>query len=519
MPPKRSIPLAVICRRLRKQSIHAICERFVVSIPDIEKWDPNILQQVLDTSKKAGNTLQRLGDGLDGTKKSLEGWRGPAADAWQEEHGKVRTKVDEQIGQAGTVGSIASTAIADVTYIVNQLKAIRAMPEQNGMKIMPDGSVVDPQAGISDPQVALTRLAIQQTAEEQLKALIAQANATEVEVANALRAAVGDAAKIQPVPSGAPSAPTAKQIEQKKNQTEVFQKAFGRPPTSPADWKTAETLDPHSYSPKTHGTPPNIVVGRIKPVPGQGVVQANMFIPGKDAIAPSIDLSRPMFPHGQSNAGDNRGFNPNAPSEANRVQVTVDYENGLVTVRQNPSVNLATGEVKPGTPDVAVTQKPDGGVLIKYNAADPFSPGGQGLAKALNYSVNGEIAVQPGTSGPSVGGNVTTFPSLEVTHTAPTGQVASVLQSAPTFATNEFGPMVGLLPPTKAIGDVGLLGDFNSYFPAPQGGLTAPLGPSHLPGAIPITPPLSIVPPTLTSLGPVSDIPDIPVRTPVHIPK
>jgi hypothetical protein len=157
--------------------------------------------------------------------------------------------------------------------------------------------------------------------------------------------------------------------------------------------------------------------------------------------------------------------------------------------------------------------------LIKYNAADPFSPGGQDLAKALNYSVNGEIAVQPSVSGPAVGGNITTFPALEVTHTAPGGQVTSLLQSPPTFVTNEFGPMVGLLPPTKAIGDVGLLGDFNSYFPAPHGGLTVPFGPNHLPGAAPIAPPLSIVPPTLTALGPVSAIPDIPVRTPVHIPR
>ncbi|SIJ32891.1 Uncharacterised protein [Mycobacteroides abscessus subsp. bolletii] len=486
----------------------------MVDIPDIEQWDPAVLQQVLDAAKNSGNSLYKLGEGLDGTKKSLESWDGQTAEAWRAEHGKVRTDINAQHGQTQKAASTISAAIDDVRWCVNELKDARAAPEAMGMKIQPDGTVVDPQERkTKSTQESFDRLRVRTTAQERLKALIVKATATDVEVANALRMAVGDIDKIAPIPAGAPSAPTAKQVEQKKNQTEAFQKVFGRAPTTPADWKSAEALDPHSYDPKNKGTPPNIVAGKIQPVPGQGVVQGNLFIPGKDAVAPTVDPKRPLFLQGLLNSGDNRGFNPNAPSEANRVQLTVDYENGIVVARQNPSVNMTTGAVQPGIPDVSVAQNTNGAVLVHYNTADPFSPGGDGVGKMLNYSVNGDLAIQPGVTGPKVGGNITTFPSLEVVHTAPDGQVTSLLQSAPSFVTNEYGPMVGLLSPTKSVGDIGIISDFNSYFPTPTG-----LLPGGVPGVMSMTLPLTIVPPTLTPLGGIGSIPNIPAHAPVQMP-
>jgi hypothetical protein len=63
--------------------------------------------------------------------------------------------------------------------------------------------------------------------------------------------------------------------------------------------------------------------------------------------------------------------------------------NGVVVARQNPSINADTGEVRAGTPSVDAVQQANGSVLIRYNAADPFSPGGEGLAKGSGISVNG----------------------------------------------------------------------------------------------------------------------------------
>src|SRR6185437_16690354 len=88
----------------------------------------------------------------------------------------------------------------------------------------------------------------------------------------------------------APGTPSRAEPEgnRHQNQTEAFTKVFGRPPASAADWETAAAVDPHSYDPKNGGARPNIAVQRITPVPGQGVVRTNIFIPGHGVVNPQL---------------------------------------------------------------------------------------------------------------------------------------------------------------------------------------------------------------------------------------
>jgi hypothetical protein len=96
-----------------------------------------------------------------------------------------------------------------------------------GMTIAPDGSVTDPDAGkIGDQQVAANREQIRSAAERRLKALLAKANATDVEIGNALRAAVADAPLH--VPDGAPHTDPAvilSELQRSTNQAVVDQMA------------------------------------------------------------------------------------------------------------------------------------------------------------------------------------------------------------------------------------------------------------------------------------------------------
>ncbi|MGH3524946.1 MAG: EspA/EspE family type VII secretion system effector, partial [Mycobacterium sp.] len=214
---------------------------------------------------------------------------------------------------------------------------------------------------------------------------------------------------------------------------------------------TAAELDPHSYDPKNQGVPANIVVGRIKPVPGQGVVRANLFIPSESVKDPAL-----KWPPFDDNAGDNRGFNPAAGPENSRVALEIDYENGVVVARQNPSVNLSTGRVKTGTPTVKVAQRRDGSVYIDYAAADPFSPGGESLAKNT-ICVQGQLAVQPGADAPRIGGVVTAFPALEVYHDNPVSNGVDVPSTTTVarmwpYNTGQWGPELGLPMATIAGG-------------------------------------------------------------------
>ncbi|MBP3083672.1 hypothetical protein [Mycolicibacterium fortuitum] len=175
----------------------------MVSIPDIEQWDVSVLEQVKNAALNAGHSLRKLGDGLDATRSNLDRWHGDAAQAWRAEHGKTMVDVDDQHRETATVADVMDTAIEDTRWCINELKDARAEPESLGMTVQSDGSVVDPQAGkTSDKQVAQQRENVRAAAEQRLKALLAKATATDVEIGNALRAAVSD--KPLPVPAGAP---------------------------------------------------------------------------------------------------------------------------------------------------------------------------------------------------------------------------------------------------------------------------------------------------------------------------
>ncbi|MBB3748072.1 hypothetical protein FHT44_000533 [Mycolicibacterium sp. BK634] len=113
---------------------------------------------------------------------------------------------------------------------------------------------------------------------------------------------------------------------------------------------------------------------------------------------------------------------------------------------------------------------------------------GISLADLDRWEAGSILAVA--AEGPRVGGNVTSFPALEV-YSDRNGATTPLLQTWPSYTDDASGPMVGLLP-HKDVGDPMIITSFNSVIPQiepPQ------LEPVHGPQAVPITPPLSIVPP------------------------
>lgn len=296
--------------------------------------------------------------------------------------------------------------------------------------------------------------------------------------------------------------------DRKKNQAEAFCEVFGRDPVSGSDWITAAALDPHSYDPKNQGVEADIVVGRINPVPGQGVVRTNLFIPGDDVVVPRF-----FPPSYDVDLGDNRGFSPTAGPEDSRVAIYTDFDNGIIVARQNPSINVDTGEIRTGSASIGAVQRSDGSVLIRYNAANPFSPGGEGPSKALGISVNGTLGIVPSETGIRVGGDdVSMFPALEI-YSDRAGTTTPLLDFWPWFADNPvFGP-TGLLH-DSFIGDPTVVPSFDSLVP-PIGQLMPPA--LHDSGTFPLTLPMSIAPPdNFTPFGPATDAPKVLVYTPLR---
>lgn len=222
---------------------------------------------------------------------------------------------------------------------------------------------------------------------------------------------------------------------------EAFHSQFGRYPVSPSDWATASILNPHSYMDKYKGIPPDIKVVHIDPVPGQGVVRTSSFIEQYSVFNQPFD-----------DLGDNRPNSADFDVENSRVSTYIDYENGIVVMRQNPSVDTE-GTVKTGSPDAEVWQGSDGSVRIKYEAANPFHPGvGPFHApEATMPTVHGDVVVSPGhgdagtpgSTGVTINGTRADYPSLQVYQDSPQGDTHTVVVD-PAKSGRSFGPLMNL---------------------------------------------------------------------------
>lgn len=217
------------------------------------------------------------------------------------------------------------------------------------------------------------------------------------------------------------------------NQVDAFREVYGRVPVGENEWRMAASLDPHSYNAKNQGVPPVVSVIKIKPVPGQGVVATGLFIPIDKVIA------GPGWNRFNRNLGDNRGFDANFAPENTRVSYFIDYENGVIAARQNPSCD-DKGNVKTGTPSVKASQLSDGTVAIAYDGWDPLAPPGP---EKVGWSVNGQTIVTPGHGGARVSGEATDFPSMETYQYLPDGRT-QVLHQDEAGDHHETGPMLNL---------------------------------------------------------------------------
>ena len=467
-----------------------------ISLADLDRWDPGSVRAVATAAVDRANHFREVAHNQGAIIAKLE-WEGASQEAATAQAQAISNSLFKHADDCDRAGRDVSSAASEVESIKAEWTRIQRMADCWGITI---DIATDSLHCIPSPdsvQHAEDERHLQ-VVHDAIIDLLRRADSTDQHLAAAVANATSGIAD-----GASADAPLAPDPVQRRNQIDAFRRAFGRDPVNDSDWETAAALDPHSYNPKNKGVEANIVVARIKPVPGQGVVRTNLFIPSKDVWAPTVEL--PPFDNGHlmpydNNLGDNRGFNPYIGPEESRVSIYTDFENGIIVARQNPSVNADTGQVRAGTPDISAVQQTNGAVLLRYNAADPFSPGGEGPAKAIPFSVNGTLGISPGTDGPRVGGTVTSFPGLEI-YGDRSGTTTPLLQSWPSFTDDASGPMVGLLP-HKDVGDPSIITSFNSVVPQIE---PPHLGPTHGLQPVPIAPPMSIVPPgNFTPFGPAT---------------
>jgi hypothetical protein len=470
-----------------------------MSLTDLDRWDPESIRAVAAAASSRAEHFREVARGLDTIVARLE-WAGASRDAAEARAKTISTTLINHADGCDRAAGDISSAAAEVESVKSEWNRIQRLADRWGITIdITSGSLSRFES--SDPRQRAEDQRHLQIVHDAIVGLLRRADSSDQRLASSVAKAMSEMADGGDAESLLGLGPV-----QRRNQSEAFRAIFGDEPVTDTDWATAAALDPHSYNPKNNGVPPNIVVARIKPVPGQGLVRTNLFIPSKAVWAPAID----WLPY-DNHLGDDRGFSPAASPEDSRVTIYTDFENGLVVARQNPSVNADTGEVRTGTPSVAALQQPNGTVLIRYNAADPFPPGGDALAKAIGLSVNGTLGIAPSPSGARIGADdVTTFPALEI-YSDRGGSTTPLVQSWPSFTDDASGPLIGL-PLDKDLGDPSVIASFNSVVPQPPMAeiprLTEPA---------PLLPPMTVLPPgNFTPLGPVTDPPAVRIHTPLQ---
>lgn len=156
----------------------------MVMPPELDKWDPNSLVQLLGVMHGKHKRLANLGDTLDGMKRSLAGWGGEAADAWRAEVGKRRTDIDEQQKQVRSVTDALEPVVDEVGRIVTDYKLLKDEVAKYGWKITPDGKVV------GDVHGDLMLETVRGNKETELKQILERATAIDDDIAAAIKRAV-----------------------------------------------------------------------------------------------------------------------------------------------------------------------------------------------------------------------------------------------------------------------------------------------------------------------------------------
>ncbi|MFB7878329.1 WXG100 family type VII secretion target [Nocardia sp. NPDC056064] len=404
-------------------------------------WQPATLTARGDTWSAQAGELTAFDDASHrAVDAGRDFWQGSAGDAMRTAHEQRRTTTrtfltalqDGAAAAQSGAGSLdaARTALADAirsaegkgyTVAEDGTVSLSASTHQTLLSQLPDASSYTTAAGALQVDADAATASVKQALESARTAAESVASAVE-------KAFAGLPEGDSPIQAEAPISPAPMNDSARREASAAaFRKVFGRDPSSNVDWETALALNPESTDPKYKGVDAEIKVVRIEPVPGQGVVRTSQWIEQEKVFNVPKDL------------GDNRTNDPNFDPEHARVTTYVDYENGIVVVRQNPSVSTS-GEVDVDAPDATVWQAADGSVRVDYDAGNPHSPDPSGI-----WTVNGDLVFVPGQNGGdvTVHGTRTDYPSLEVYQERQDGSVKEIAVD-PAVTGGEHGPVANL---------------------------------------------------------------------------
>ncbi|MGV9675277.1 hypothetical protein ACWDSJ_08355 [Nocardia sp. NPDC003482] len=409
--------------------------------------DVSGLAEVADRAVRIADAIVKVSNAMHTTIHDDLAWQGVARQAAGDKADREQTQMRAIATAYDDLGAACAGAARDLEHPIAEAKTILQHYAVPPVAVADDWTVTGVEDWDSEAGVQLSRL----------PALVDSLARADTTWSAAIAAANGELAALAPAAALAAANSAVQQDKQRDDRADpdrirtsaaAFQQMFGRPPVTPTDWTTAEALNPKSYDPKYQGVDPAIRVVRIRPVPGQGVVRTSQYIEQRDVSNPfnGGDSLNPVA----RDRGDDRTAAADFDPEHARVTMYVDYENGIVVMRQNPSVEQnsdgSPGAAKVTEPEGRVWQNPDGSVRVQYSAANPFAPGISKNPPLLGdhaMTVNGDLVFSPGQHGVEINGTRTNYPSLEAYQDWPDGRT-NTLVIDPAAAGNSGGPGMNL---------------------------------------------------------------------------
>lgn len=432
------------CRFLLSNQ-YSTCSALVLTVADIDTWNSDDLAVFAGVCRGIADHCESMAAPLFDP-GALFSWEGEAAEGAREAMRASGREIGQHGDDAAELGRALDVAVRDVREVKDGLAAIRKDVAVWSLLLDPVACVVhdpDPpemRGWSQDEKIAYYETV--RTLQGRTNDLLSTADRVDRDLAVIVNGLLGD-----PSPGA-----DAGQSDRHQAQSEAFRQIYGREPSCVNDWRMAEALDPGTYSSDTRGATAKVVVGTIEPQAGYGVVRTNLYIPGAEAqnftVNPVDVLDGRAFPN---NLGDNRAPSAYATAAQSRVSVFVDYENGVVVARQNPTV-VTSGPNPPAAddPQIRVAQAPDGSVRVNYFATDTYQPEG---GKLLGIGVEGDLTMTPNPRGHavSVGGTIGSFPSAEMYQYHNDGNVDPLLNYEATGS--EWGPLTNLvMGPNNEVG-------------------------------------------------------------------
>ncbi|MUL84312.1 MULTISPECIES: WXG100 family type VII secretion target [unclassified Mycolicibacterium] len=402
-----------------------------LTLADIERWNSGQVREVSTALDATSTSMDGVKDGLRNL-PILGTWSGQAADAATDSLDKLGTYLSNNVAARQEAAKVIGRAADEIDGLKQLLQHVLDFAKDKFSVDLANGTVTPLNDDVSQSDQDYVTTTLQQ--------VLAAAGAVDRELAHGLNLLDGT-----DQPGSPPTIPIDQTSERARNQIEAFKQVYGREPESANDWRMAAGLDPNSYALKNYEAKPEIVAGRFTPQPGKGVVRTNWFIPAEWVQNSPQTLQD--FKEGRlapQNYGDYRGPSATADPEDSRVSLFVDYENGVVVVRQNPTATVdgLRGGAAAAHPQVFVAEAPDGRLTIDYNTWDAYEPQ---PAIDANLTVNGRITLDPQDNGSvALGGNVTIYPSMETYQYQP-GVPPETLQWTPANSGSEWGPASSLM--------------------------------------------------------------------------